>query len=133
MLPIVDAFPPTAPFTSQLTLVVVEMVELERVMVAVNSALPLIGTSTVVGVIATDLIFVEPLLPLLPLHPAIERIPKARITKAPARRTPMPPLPSRRIVVGLQILRTAFGVSPGFLLIIARFSPWSAGGTKLFP
>lgn len=96
-------------------------------MVAVNCAFPLIGTVTVAGAIDTDLILVEPL-PLPPPHPASQRTPAAKITEAGIRRTPNLPPTALRIRGATSLLngllRIALSISAGFLLVIARFSPW---------
>ncbi|HVB85790.1 MAG TPA: hypothetical protein VNK23_03880 [Candidatus Dormibacteraeota bacterium] len=116
--------PPAVPFTSQLTVVVVETVELSSVTVAWNVAVSFSGRLvTVAGEIVTDRTFDDP---LPPPHPATQNSPKQAIARTAPRR--IPSAPPRRIREkhnwSNQFLRSAFNLHPGFLLVIARFSPW---------
>lgn len=125
MVPTV-ALPPAAPFTSHVTFVVVETVEFESVIVAVNVVCSLSGRlATEVGVIATDLMFVEPPPPLP--HPATHKVPATANKKAAFRSLALPAIRIRRACRQDTFLTAAPPAarrfSPGTLLIIARFSP----------
>ena len=78
MVPTVE-FPPAVPLTSQVTVVVVDLVESLSVTVAVNENVVLIGTEAEAGAIATDLTVVDP--EPLPLLPHAENIRQAMVVR----------------------------------------------------
>jgi|SRR5215469_2418220 len=72
-------FPPATPLTSQVTVVVIEVLELVRVTVAVKAVSASMFTEALAGETVTDFIVVEPE-PEPPPHPASQKIaPPARI------------------------------------------------------
>ena len=85
--PTVLRLPPAMPLTSQVTVVVEEMVESVRVTVAVKSDCVLIGRVIAVGVIATDLTVVDPP-PPVPLPPPQATKAKAHTIRSAKRGRP---------------------------------------------
>lgn len=74
------ALPPAVPFTSQVRVVVVEVLELSSLTTAVNWAWVFIGTVIEVGLMATELTVVEP--PPPPPQPSTLKMAAAAAKKA---------------------------------------------------
>ena len=115
IVPTVES-PPARPFTFQVTVVVVEVVESESLTVAVKLVWVLTGTVIAVGVIATDTIVVEPLPQTFAVPPppqvwgAVQE-PQERVPVQPSAMEPQF-LPWASQVVGVQVEPQTLAVPP---------------------